>query len=96
VEFRSSRLHPKNNWVVDIGAASSILSAACSSLNFSNLDEKYPGEMTTTEFVCKKIHEGVKTGGGVQGYKKGWFKGGEIKVTVHESHKAWASYTGPG
>lgn len=30
------------------------------------------------------------------GKKKGWFKGGEIKVTLSESHRAWASYQGPG
>ncbi|GMI47229.1 hypothetical protein TrCOL_g4381 [Triparma columacea] len=95
VEFRSPRLHPRNNWVLDIGEASSILSEVCGSLNFSNLDERYPGSATTTEFVCKEIHQGIARGGGREGYKKGWFKGGEIKVTIHESHKAWASYTGP-
>ena len=47
--------------------------------------------MTTTEFMCRAIFDGV-----VERLKdrnddfKGW-----IKVSLWESHKAWASFEGP-
>lgn len=80
----------KNNWVIDIGQASSILSDVLSKYNLKNLDEVFPdGEMTTTEFMAQKIFddlaERVKSECG--------FKG-DIRVKLWESHKAWASFEG--
>ncbi|GMH57777.1 hypothetical protein TrST_g2362 [Triparma strigata] len=88
VTFKIPKLHPKNNWVVDIGEASEVLKEVCEAYNFKNLDEMFPGEMTTTEFMCKKIFEGIKKGRG-----KNWFKGA-LEIRLSESHKAWASYEG--
>lgn len=52
-EFKTSALVEKSNWVVDIGAASEMLSSVLSKYNFKNLNELFPGENTTTEFMCK-------------------------------------------
>eukprot|EP00518_Triparma_eleuthera_P015718 CAMPEP_0197557768 /NCGR_PEP_ID=MMETSP1320-20131121/17721_1 /TAXON_ID=91990 /ORGANISM="Bolidomonas sp., Strain RCC2347" /LENGTH=114 /DNA_ID=CAMNT_0043119025 /DNA_START=178 /DNA_END=519 /DNA_ORIENTATION=+ len=88
VTFKAKDLHRENNWVVDIGEASEILAEVCGRFNFKNLDELFPGEMTTTEFMCKKIFEGVRAGR-KDGPGRGWFKG-DIVVSLSESHKAWA------
>ena len=50
VEFKTRKLHEKNNWVIDIGQALDILSAVLGEYNFKNLDEVFPDEsiMTTT------------------------------------------------
>ena len=83
-------MHETNNWVIDIGEASSILSDVLSQYNLKNLDEVFPnGEITTTEFMAKQIYEDlyerVKNQCGFEG---------EICVKLWESHKAWASYEG--
>lgn len=52
-EFKTDALVEKSNWVVDIGAASEMLSDVLSKYNFKNLNELFPGENTTTEFMCK-------------------------------------------
>jgi hypothetical protein len=41
------------NWVVDIGEASDVLGRVLKGYNFKNLDEVFPDENTTTEFMCK-------------------------------------------
>lgn len=90
VEFCAAKLVEKNNWVIDIGEASSILSDVLSKYNLKNLDEVFPnGEMTTTEFMAKQIFDGVaKRVKGECGFV------GDIRVKLWESHKAWASYEG--
>ena len=44
---------PRLNWVLDIGNGMDILKAVLAQYNFKNLDELFPGENTTTEFMCK-------------------------------------------
>ena len=91
VEFCSTTLVEGTNWVIDIGKASDILADVLSQYNLKNLDEVFPdGEMTTTEFMCKVIHEGIaqRIREDVQDFK------GEIRVKLWESHKAWASFVG--
>eukprot|EP00527_Entomoneis_sp_CCMP2396_P004693 CAMPEP_0198152304 /NCGR_PEP_ID=MMETSP1443-20131203/59295_1 /TAXON_ID=186043 /ORGANISM="Entomoneis sp., Strain CCMP2396" /LENGTH=124 /DNA_ID=CAMNT_0043818281 /DNA_START=189 /DNA_END=563 /DNA_ORIENTATION=+ len=92
VEFCTSTLHPETNWVIDIGQASSILAKVLSKYNFQNLDELFANsEMTTTEFMCKQIHqdlcEELKKVGSSCDFA------GSICVKLWESHKAWASYS---
>mmetsp|Transcript_27443 Transcript_27443/g.57279 ORF Transcript_27443/g.57279 Transcript_27443/m.57279 type:complete len:211 (+) Transcript_27443:25-657(+) len=98
VEFASASLHPECNWVIDIGVASDLLAEVLKKYNYKNLDELFgEGVMTTTEFMCKTIHNGIveklkekyDKEGDENGFK-GWFK-----VSLWESHKAWASYEGP-
>lgn len=54
-EFRTQDLVPKYNWVMDIGMASEMLGDVLREYNFKNLNELFPGENTTTEFMSKVI-----------------------------------------
>lgn len=93
VEFASSKLHKDCNWVIDIGIASDLVAEVLKEYNYKNLDEVFGiGVMTTTEFMCRIIHEGVvkKLKEKAETMFDGW-----IKVTLWESHKAWGSYEGP-
>jgi len=58
-------------------------------INYQNLDEhpEMQGALTTTEYLCKYIHDKVKA------VLKDEFTG-KLSVTLGESHVAWASYEG--
>jgi 6-pyruvoyltetrahydropterin/6-carboxytetrahydropterin synthase len=88
VEFRSPDLD-ENRIVLDIGLASQVVKEVTAKLNFKNLDEleEFRDELTTTEVLAKYIHDEV------QRRVLDRFSG-SIKVTLHESHVAWASYEG--
>jgi 6-pyruvoyl-tetrahydropterin synthase len=93
VELRSERLDP-NGVVVDIGRASGALEAVLSPLAYRNLDDvaELAGENTTTERMARYVFErmAARIAAGELG------PGSEalcaLKVTLHESHVAWASY----
>jgi 6-pyruvoyltetrahydropterin/6-carboxytetrahydropterin synthase len=90
VEFGTDRLHPECNWVIDIGKASELLALVLARYNYQNLDELFPnGEMTTTEFLCRLIHDDLCQ----ELRAKSVDFQGELSVKLWESHKAWASYT---
>lgn len=87
----------EHNVVVDIGRASEALSAVLKPINYANLDEiqAFRGQATTTEFLCRYIFNEMakavnadRLGPGSEGLAR-------IKVTLHESHVARASYEGP-
>mmetsp|Transcript_24434 Transcript_24434/g.40698 ORF Transcript_24434/g.40698 Transcript_24434/m.40698 type:complete len:153 (+) Transcript_24434:1-459(+) len=86
VEFSVPELVKRSNWVIDIGAASDMLSEVLAAYNMKNLDELFPESNTTTEFMCREIHGKL-----CARLKKIPFKGG-LRVKLFESHKAWASY----
>ena len=91
VEFLSKELHPELNWVIDIGKALDILSKVLSRYNLKNLDDVFPDNiMTTTEFMCKQIHDDICR---LMEDECKDFKGA-VRVKLWESHKAWATYTG--
>mmetsp|Transcript_15204 Transcript_15204/g.25964 ORF Transcript_15204/g.25964 Transcript_15204/m.25964 type:complete len:198 (+) Transcript_15204:82-675(+) len=99
VEFASKDLHPECNWVIDIGAASEMVADVLKQFNYKNLDDVFGDEvMTTTEFMCKAVFDGIvkklkekqMINEGDEKLFEGW-----IKVTLWESHKAWASFEGP-
>lgn len=80
--------------VVDIGRASTQLRSVLEDLNYRNLDEEpaFTGKNTTTEFLAKAIFDRLaeatrkgELGDGARGLSS-------IRVTLHESHVAWASY----
>lgn len=77
------------NWVIDIGEFSTILNDVLSKYNFNNLNELFPTENTTTEFMCKTIYEDIKS----KLKSKSSLCKGILCVKLHESHKAWASYS---
>ncbi len=96
VEFQRPALDA-DNLVVDIGLASLALRDVLAALNYRNLDEDpaFAGQNTTTEFLARVIFElmaeRVRTGGlgpAALGLTA-------MRVTLRESHVAWASYSGP-
>jgi 6-pyruvoyl-tetrahydropterin synthase len=95
-EFRRENLDP-NGIVVDIGRAGEALKAILADLNFRNLDDEadFTDQNTTTEFLAGAIFRRLETriaegslGPGSDGLVS-------MKVTLHESHAAWAAYEAP-
>ncbi len=89
VEFSSAQLD-SHNVVLDIGAAKSVLKTVLDKLRYQNLDAmpEFEGQLTTTEFVAHYIHSSVSK------EISHSFSGG-LKVTLGETHDAWASYEAP-
>ena len=84
VELRRAQLD-ENGVVVDIGRAAEALRGVLAKLSYRNLDElpEFGGKNTTTEFLARFVCEQMASA----------FAGlSSIKVTLHESHVAWASY----
>lgn len=80
--------------VVDIGRATGVLREILSELNFRNLDEEsaFRGRNTTTEFLARVIFDRVAeriARGELGAHALGLT---HAKVTLHESHVAWAAY----
>jgi 6-pyruvoyl-tetrahydropterin synthase len=93
VEFRRPELGPEGV-VVDIGRASEALSSVLGDLNFKNLDDDpaFAGKNTTTEFLASVVFERMakrltagELGPGSEAITS-------MRVTLHESHVAWAAY----
>ena len=95
VEFRRDELDA-DGVVVDIGRASDSLREVLTALNFRNLDDEpaFRGRNTTTEYLAFVIHERVaaKIAAGALGAHAHGLK--NLRVTLHESHVAWAAYEG--
>lgn len=87
-EFRSEQVD-ENNIVIDIDIATKKLQKVLEPLKYQNLDdlEVFEGKLTTTEFLAKYIHEVISQ------EIKNTFRG-SLKITLGESHVAWASYEG--
>lgn len=79
----------EHNVVLDIGFAQTALKTVLNTLNFQNTDDmpQFKGKLTTTEYLAFYIHTVLSR------YLEGHFTG-ELKITLHESHVAWASYSG--
>jgi len=88
--------------VVDIGLATQLLHEELAVLNFRNLDElpQFAGRNTTTEFLAREIFDRIAAriaagalgphalpGPGTPGLE-------QMRVTLNESHVAWAAYEG--
>lgn len=95
MEMRRAELDD-DGLVVDIGLASESLAAVLKELNFKNLDEvaEFEGKNTTTEFLAHAIFHKIakliadgKLGPAALGLSA-------LKVTLNESHVAWAAYEG--
>jgi len=88
VSFFAEELN-KHNIVIDISKAQEILKVVLAPLKFQNLDDIdiFNGNLTTSEFMAKYIHDKVKE------MCSDFFKG-KISVTIGESHLAWATYEG--
>ena len=86
--------------VVDVGLATQVLREVLSELNFRNLDEQpeFAGKNTTTEFLARVIFDRIaaRIAAGALGAQAlpGAHGAGlkQIRVTLNESHVAWASF----
>ena len=84
--------------IADIGALTALLHQVLEPLNYRNLDEvpEFSGKNTTTEFLAKTIYDRVRSrilegalgSDGGSGFHS-------LRVSLGESHVAWASYDGP-
>ena len=86
VELSAEDLVENVNWVVDIGDFSQMLSDVLCTYNFKNLNDLFPTENTTTEFMCRRIHNDLASRLKIKSITGG------LSVKLHESHKAWATY----
>lgn len=93
LELRRPALDP-DGIVVDIGLAAQALHAVLSELTFRNLDDEpaFAGRNTTTEFMARVVFDRVaaKIAAGEFGTHATGLTG--ARVTLHESHVAWAAY----
>jgi 6-pyruvoyltetrahydropterin/6-carboxytetrahydropterin synthase len=96
VEFRRPELDT-DGIVVDIGRALETVRATLGALNFTNLDEvpEFSGRNTTTEFLARTIFDRIvaSIGSGNLGEQARGID--SVRVTLHESHVAWAAFEGP-
>jgi 6-pyruvoyl-tetrahydropterin synthase len=94
-EFRRPELD-EHGIVVDIGLAGTALRDVLAAMNYRNLDaeQEFSGRNTTTEFLARAIfdrltraiHEG-RLGASASAITA-------LRVTLHESHVAWAAFEG--
>lgn len=91
--FSGEALDP-DGIVVDIGRATEELRSVLADLTYRNLDDEpsLAGQNTTTERLARVVADRLAArvdagalGDGARGL-------GGLKVTLHESHVAWASY----
>lgn len=85
----------ENGIVADIGLLSQLLKETLAPLNYQNLDEvpDFAGRNTTTEVLAREIAERIRAQileGALGEDAKRALHG--LKVTLSESHVAWASY----
>ena len=94
--FRRETLD-EDDLIIDIGLASQVLAGILADYNYRNLDEieAFRGRNTTTEFMARvifdRLAEAVRDG--QLGPTASGLSG--LKVSLKESHLAWASFEGP-
>lgn len=88
VEFIAEELD-ENSIVIDMGIAGKIVKDVLQTINYQNLDEieEFKGKNTTTEFLARYVFQQVK-----QQLQNTQVTA--LKVTLNESHTAWASFSG--
>ena len=93
VELRRESLDA-SGVVVDIGRASETLRQVLAKLAYQNLDQlpDFAGHNTTTEFLARHVFEQMAQAAAAGALGPGSSELASIKVTLHESHVAWASY----
>jgi len=97
LELRRQALD-QDGLIADIGALTVLLHQTLEPLNYRNLDEvpEFAGKNTTTEFLAKVIYDRVRARilEGALGSDKG--RGfHSLRISLGESHVAWASFEGP-
>ena len=95
VEFRSPELDA-DGIVVDIGRATAALHGVLAALNYRNLDEEsaFQGRNTSTEFIARVVFDRMAAAIGRGDLGPGARAIESLRVTLHESHVASASFDG--
>jgi 6-pyruvoyltetrahydropterin/6-carboxytetrahydropterin synthase len=93
VEFKRVELDD-DGLVVDIGAALQALRVVLAELNYRNLDDDpaFEGRNTTTEFLARLVFERIAAEIEAGAFGQGAHGLTALRVTLHESHVASASY----
>ena len=86
----------RQNVVVDIGAALTVLNETLKPLNYKNLDTlpQFEGVLTTTEFLCKYLFDAMALAARAGKLGADAADLARIRVTLHETDLARASYEG--
>ena len=86
----------RQNVVVDIGAALTVLNETLKPLHYKNLDTlpQFEGVLTTTEFLCKYIFDAMALAARTGKLGADAADLAKIRVTLHETDLARASYEG--
>lgn len=86
----------RQNVVVDIGAALTVLNETLKPLNYKNLDTlpQFEGVLTTTEFLCKYVFDAMALAARTGKLGADAADLARIRVTLHETDLARASYEG--
>jgi 6-pyruvoyl-tetrahydropterin synthase len=95
VEFRRTDLN-SDGIVVDIGRATDALNGVLGAFNYRNLDEEaaFAGRNTTTEVLARSVFDRLVVAIDAGSLGPGSSGIDSIRVTLHESHIASASYEG--
>lgn len=93
VEFRRRELD-EHGIVVDIGLAGTVLHELLAAMNYRNLDaeHEFSGKNTTTEFLARTVFERLARAIRQGALGPSAKAVAALRVTLHESHVAWASY----
>jgi len=93
VEFRRPELGSEGV-VVDIARAAIALEEVLGELNYKNLDDdpSLAGKNTTTEYLSFVVFERMKARIATGELGPGAERIDSMKVTLHESHVAWAAF----
>jgi 6-pyruvoyl-tetrahydropterin synthase len=78
--------------VVDIGRATAVLRATLAPLDYRNLDDAMPDQLTTTEYLCRHVWEALALAARAGDLGPGSKDLALIRVTLNESHLARAWY----
>ena len=95
VELRRTDLN-SDGIVVDIGRATDVLTGVLGAFNYRNLDEEaaFAGRNTTTEVLARSVFDRLVAAIDAGSLGPGASGIDSIRVTLHESHIASASYEG--
>jgi 6-pyruvoyltetrahydropterin/6-carboxytetrahydropterin synthase len=95
VEFRRTDVN-SDGIVVDIGRATEVLNGVLGAFNYRNLDEEaaFAGRNTTTEVLARSVFDRLVAAIDAGSLGPGVSRIDSIRVTLHESHIASASYEG--
>ena len=95
VEFRRPKLDD-SGIVVDIGRALAALRQILDGLNYRNLDDDpaFAGVNTTTEVLAKAVFDRMAAAAADGALGPGSESIASLRVTLRESHVAWAAFEG--